>query len=184
MSRIGRQPVTIPDGVEVKLDGRNVAVKGPKGSLSLELPSTITAQVEGRELRVATADPDAKRERALWGLTRVLLANMVEGVTRGFEKVLEIQGVGYRAEVKGKGLVLNIGFSHPVEFPIPEGIAVTVEKSTVKVSGVDKQLVGETAAKIRRLRPPEPYKGTGIRYRDEVVRRKAGKAVKAAGATK
>lgn len=182
MSRIGRQPIPLPDGVTATVEADAVSVKGPKGSLRLPLPAHVTVAQEGSTLHVKVEDPEEKRQRAVWGLARVLLDNVVTGVTKGFEKTLEIQGVGYRAESKGQTLTLSLGFSHPVVFPIPPGIEIAVEKSTLRVKGIDKQLVGEVAAQIRRLRPPEPYKGTGIRYTNEVVRRKAGKAVKAAGA--
>lgn len=182
MSRLGRQPIPIPEGVSIELKPGAVAVKGPKGSLNLVLPSAVSVEQQGAQLIVKVGNPDEKRQRAVWGLSRVLVSNMITGVTKGFEKSLEIQGVGFRAEVKGSTLTLTLGFSHPVVFPIPAGIEIAVEKNTVRVKGVDKQLVGEVAAQIRRFRPPEPYKGTGIRYTNEVVRRKAGKAVKAVGA--
>lgn len=184
MSRIGRQPIQVPEGVEVSVNGQQVVITGPKGKLTLDCPIGVSVDREDQTLRVAVTDPSEKRQRALWGLFRVLLSNMVEGVTKGFTKSLEVQGVGYRAVVKGKEVVLTIGFSHPVVVPIPEGIEIVVEKNVIHVRGIDKQLVGETAARIRRLREPEPYKGTGIRYLGEAVRRKAGKAVKAAGAVK
>lgn len=182
MSRIGKQPITIPAGVTVSINDRRVEVKGPKGNLSLELHPRVTLTNAENQLTVSVTDPDLQTDRALWGLTRMLVANMITGVTTGYEKKLEINGVGFKAQVSGKNLVLNLGFSHPIEFPIPEGITMTVEKNVVTISGIDKQLVGETAAVIRRLKKPEPYKGKGIKYIDEVIRRKAGKVVKAAGA--
>lgn len=182
MSRVGKQPVTIPDGITVTVQGDQCAVKGPKGSLSLAIHAHVTLSVEGSTASVKVSDPDDKRDRALWGLYRVLLSNMIEGVQKGFTKQLEIRGVGFRAANEGKDLVLNLGFSHPIKFVLPEGITATVEKNIITVAGIDKQLVGETAAKIRKHRPPEPYKGKGIRYVGEYVRQKAGKVVKTAGA--
>jgi large subunit ribosomal protein L6 len=180
MSRIGRRPITIPASVEVTIgDGNDVRVKGPKGELS---------QVFDRDMRIVREDgtitverPDNEREhRSLHGLTRTLLNNMVVGVTEGYKRDLEIQGVGYRAAMDGKTLVLTVGFSHPVRMVPPDGITFTVEANTrLSVIGIDKQLVGEEAARIRRVRPPEPYKGKGIRYAGEQVRRKAGKTGKA-----
>lgn len=184
MSRIGRLPITIPSGVTVTIDGLSVRVSGPKGELALTLVDRVHAEVKDGQVLVTVVDPDLKNDRALWGLSRVLIQNMVTGVTAGFEKKLEIHGVGFRAEVSGQTVKLSLGFSHPVEFPVPAGIAVKVEKNVLTVSGTDKQLVGEVAAEIRSLKKPEPYKGKGIRYSDEVVRRKAGKVVKAAGGGK
>ncbi len=175
MSRIGRQPIPIPQGVAVRVDDRVVTVKGPKGEVRETLPPGIAAKLADGVLRLERRD-DTKRQRALHGLARALLANAVRGVTQGFEKVLEIQGVGYRAELKGKQLVFQLGYTHPVEFPIPEGIAIQVERNTrILVRGVDRQQVGQVAANIRALRPPDVYKQKGIRYENEVVRKKAGK---------
>lgn len=182
MSRIGKQPITIPAGVTVTMTDGHIEVKGPKGNLSLVLHPRVTLTNADNQMTVTVKDPDLQSDRALWGLSRMLVANMITGVTTGYEKKLEINGVGFKAQVSGKNLVLNLGFSHPVEFPIPEGISMTVEKNVVTISGIDKQLVGETAAVIRRMKKPEPYKGKGIKYVDEVIRRKAGKVVKAAGA--
>ncbi len=182
MSRVGKQIVTIPDGITVSVEAGRCAVKGPKGSLSLAIHEHVTLSVDGATASVKVANPDNKRDRALWGLYRVLLSNMIEGVQKGFTKQLEIRGVGFRAANEGQGLVLNLGFSHPVNFALPEGITATVEKNVITIAGIDKQLVGETAAKIRKQRPPEPYKGKGIRYVGEFVRQKAGKVVKTAGA--
>lgn len=182
MSRIGKQLVQIPTGVTVACTEAACAVRGPKGELTLPLHRNIAVSVAEGSATISVRHPDEKRDRALWGLFRVLLANCIVGVTKGFEKQLEIQGVGYRATVDGKNLVLNLGYSHPVPFLMPEGVSVKVEKNIVTLSGIDKQAVGETAAKIRRLRQPEPYKGKGIRYVGEHVRQKAGKVVKAAGA--
>jgi large subunit ribosomal protein L6 len=175
MSRIGRAPIAVPDGVEVSIDGRSVAVKGPKGELNHKLADPITIEQADGELRLARPT-DRGPHRALHGLSRALVANMVEGVSSGFEKRLEIQGVGYRAQLKGKGIELSVGFSHPVQIDAPDGITLQVPESTeVIISGIDKQAVGQIAAEIRAVRPPEPYKGKGIRYLGEDVRRKVGK---------
>ena len=182
MSRIGKLPIIIPPSVMLSVDGQQVEVKGPNGQLSLRLHDHVSLQQHDHQVTVSVKSPAAQQDRALWGLSRMLIFNMVTGVTTGYKKQLEIHGVGFRAQVSGQQLVLNLGFSHPVEFPIPAGITVTIEKNVVTISGIDKQLVGETAAKIRALKKPEPYKGKGIRYVDEVIRRKAGKVVKAAGA--
>lgn len=182
MSRIGKLPIVIPPGVSVAVNGRQVEVTGPKGQLSLVLHDHVRLDQESGQARVSVQSPDAQSDRALWGLTRMLVANMITGVTAGYAKKLEINGVGFKAQVNGQTLVLNLGFSHPVEFPIPAGIVIAVEKNVITVSGIDKQLVGETAATIRALKKPEPYKGKGIKYADEIIRRKAGKVVKAAGA--
>jgi large subunit ribosomal protein L6 len=175
MSRIGKRPVEIPGGVEIRLQDGIVSVKGPKGELSLTVHPEMSVEVSDTELTV-TRPSDQPRHRALHGLTRSLIANMVEGVTEGFSRKLEIQGVGYRAEKKPDGITLHLGFSHPVNYPAPEGINLDVPVPTeVHVSGVDKQMVGQVAAEIRGVRPPEPYKGKGVRYAGEQVRRKAGK---------
>ena len=175
MSRIGRKPIPVPSGVEIQIEPELVIVKGPKGELSERIPRDITVVQEGEELLV-TRPTDRGEHRSLHGLTRSLVANMVEGVTNGYEKTLEIQGVGYRAALKGSDLTLALGYSHPVEFPAPDGISFDVPQPTsVIVKGISKQLVGETAAKIRKSRPPEPYKGKGIRYEGEHVIRKVGK---------
>jgi large subunit ribosomal protein L6 len=175
MSRIGRRPIPVPAGVSVTIEPESVSVKGPKGELSERVPLDIDVVQEGEELRVSRPT-DRGDHRALHGLVRSLVANMVEGVTQGFEKRLEIQGVGYRAQMKGKNLELAVGYSHPVPIPAPEGIEFEVPQPTrIVVRGIDKQLVGETAAIIRKQRPPEPYKGKGIRYEGEYVARKVGK---------
>lgn len=178
MSRIGKRPIEIPSKVAVTIDGQNVAVKGPKGELSRALPAEV--QVEQQEQKIVVTRRDESRPaRQRHGLSRTLVANMVEGVSQGFQRRLEIIGVGYRAQVQGRNLVLTVGYSHPVEIEPPEGIQFAVETNTnVIVSGIDKEVVGNTAARIRAVRPPEPYKGKGIRYAGEVVRRKAGKAGK------
>jgi large subunit ribosomal protein L6 len=181
MSRIGRLPIKLPTGVEATLADRTVTVRGPKGALTQRVPGGVRVAVEDRQV-VVTRPDDQKESRALHGLTRTLIANMVEGVTTGFRKTLEITGVGYRAGRAGKHLTLQVGFSHPVEVVPPEGIAFEVESPTrVAVVGIDKQLVGETAARVRKIRPPEPYLGKGIRYAGERIRRKAGKAGKVGG---
>ena len=176
MSRIGRMPIEIPAGVDVKLDGHNITVKGPKGTLSTSFHKNMIVEKEGNTIIVKRPN-DEKENRALHGLTRSLINNMVIGVTKGFEKGLEIVGVGFRAQKQGKKLILNIGYSHPVEIEEPNGITIEVPSpNNIIVKGADKQLVGEIAAQIRKKRPPEPYKGKGIKYSDEVVIRKEGKA--------
>ncbi|HEY7111684.1 MAG TPA: 50S ribosomal protein L6 [Thermoanaerobaculia bacterium] len=177
MSRIGRMPIAIPKGVEVRAEGQSVRVKGPKGDLSNRIPPGLKVTVEKDEVRIARAG-DEPQQRAYHGLLRSLLANAVAGVTKGFSKDLEIVGVGYKAEVKGKAVVFTLGYSHPIEFPIPEGIAVALDAKAGKltVSGADRQRVGQTAAEIRKLRVPDPYKAKGIKYAQEVIRRKVGKA--------
>jgi len=179
MSRIGRKPIPIPKGVEVVIDDNTVIVKGPKGTLQQRVDPSLTVQRENGVVQVLRPD-DEREHRALHGLTRTLINNMVVGVTEGYRKNLEIQGVGYRAALDGKTLVLHVGFSHPVRVTPPEGVTYAVDGQTkISVIGIDKQLVGEEAARIRRIRPPEPYKGKGIRYEGEVIRRKAGKTGKA-----
>ena len=176
MSRIGKQPIGIPDGVTVNVANGEIQVKGPKGTLSCGVPDGIGAKVEDGQLVMDRSD-DSKGARANQGLARSLANNMVVGCSTGFTKVLEIEGVGYRADVKGKVLNLLLGFSHPVDMPIPEGLSVAVEANTrVSITGADKQAVGQFAADVRALRPPEPYKGKGVRYDDEHIRRKVGKA--------
>lgn len=182
MSRVGKLPIPLPAGVTVTSAEGQVTVKGAKGTLSMPVHRRVKVTVGDSVVTISVAAPDEQTDRALWGLTRALVANMVRGVTEGFAKRLEINGVGYRAVASGKNLQLFLGFSHAIDFPIPEGITATVEKNVVTIAGIDKQLVGETAAKIRSLKKPEPYKGKGIKYETEVIRRKAGKVVKAAGA--
>jgi large subunit ribosomal protein L6 len=176
VSRIGRLPIPVPQGVEIKIDGSTVAVKGTRGELARTFDANMGIGLEDGEVSV-TRSTDEPRQRALHGLTRSLIANMVIGVSVGFEKVLEIHGVGYRAEKRGKDLVLNVGFSHPVQMTPPVGVEIEIDSPTlVRVKGIDKEKVGQMAAEIREVRPPEPYKGKGIRYQGEPVRRKAGKA--------
>jgi len=175
MSRIGRKPIPIPSGVKVEDKSGALHVQGPKGSMAAPMPRGITARIADGELCLDRAD-QSKPTRSAHGLARALFSNMVTGVTEGFVKELDIQGVGYRAEVAGKALKLTLGFSHPVQMPVPEGLKVSVQENRIKVEGVDKQAVGQFASEIRRLRPPEPYKGKGVRYANEQVRRKVGKA--------
>lgn len=175
MSRIGKLPIAIPDGVQVSVDDRTVRVKGPKGELSHRVPAQISAALEDGHLVVARRN-ESRQSRALHGLNRSLIANMVEGVVSGFDKTLDIIGVGYRAELKGRNLTLSLGYSHPVIFQAPPDVDLEVTGGTrITVRGIDKQLVGQVAAVIRSFKKPEPYKGKGIRYEDEQVRRKAGK---------
>ena len=175
MSRIGKKPVPIPSGVEVVIKDGEIEVKGPKGSLKQKIPPEVTVKVEGDEILV-TQGNDLRRAKSFQGLCRALIDNMVVGVSAGIQKILEINGLGYRADVDGNELVLNIGYSKPVRFGLPDGITASVEKNTlITIQGVDKQLVGQVAADIRSLRRPEPYKGKGIKYADERIRRKAGK---------
>lgn len=177
MSRIGKIPVEIPAGVEVNINGQDVSVKGPKGTLTMSVASPITAKVDGSTVVVSRPD-DERESRSLHGLTRTLIANMVEGVTNGYSKVLEIQGTGYRVNQKGAGLEFQLGFSHPVNVEPPEGITFKVEGNRVTVEGISKEQVGEVASNLRKIRPPEPYKGKGVHYLGENVRRKVGKAGK------
>jgi large subunit ribosomal protein L6 len=177
MSRVGKKLIELPKGVEVKQEGSNVVVKGPKGTLSTPVQDGISVKVENNVVQFNRANEEG-RTRALHGLMRALVANNAQGVSNGFKRELDIIGVGYRAEVKGKEVVFALGYSHPVRFPIPTGIDITVDPKTnhVTINGIDKQQVGQIAAEIRSLRPPDPYKGKGIKYSDEVIRRKAGKA--------
>ncbi|MDI6695467.1 MAG: 50S ribosomal protein L6 [Anaerolineales bacterium] len=179
MSRIGRLPVVIPKGVDIQIDGATVRVKGPKGEMMQTFPPSMQISIENNVLEVKRAT-DGRIDRSLHGMTRSLINNMVVGVSAGFEKILEINGVGYRAEMQGKNLVLYVGYSHPVVVEPPQGISFDVDMKTrqIKVMGYDKQLVGQIAADIRKVRPPEPYQGKGIKYLDEKIRRKAGKAGK------
>ena len=186
MSRIGKKPIILPGGVDAAQNGNLVTIKGHKGSLTRALHSHVSlsfGEQDGQKtVSVHVLAPDRVRDRALWGLFRTLLANMVHGVTAGFEKKLEVIGVGYKVSGGGHAITLDVGYSHPVVVDMPSGIAATIEKNIITLSGADKELVGEIAARIRRVRPPEPYKGKGIKYVGEVIRRKAGKAAKAAGA--
>lgn len=176
MSRVGKKPIEIPEGVKVNIDGRKVIIKGPKGELSREVRPEIKVELKEGKILVKP-EIKTKKTKAFWGLTRSLLANMVKGVIEGYEKKLEIRGLGYKAKIEGDDLVLMVGFTHSVKLKIPETIKVSVEKNIITVSGIDKELVGLIAAKTRKVKPPEPYKGKGIRYLGEEVRRKAGKKV-------
>ncbi len=177
MSRIGERTIDVPDAVTVTVNGSSVAVKGPKGELSVDLPAGISATAQDKVIEIARAD-DLDRTRSFHGLGRSLVANMVEGVSKGFSKELEIQGVGYKAAVEGRKLTMSVGLSHQVEFEPPEGVVIEVNKNTqIRVSGPDKQKVGDAAARIRAFKPAEPYKGKGLRYKNEYVRRKVGKTV-------
>lgn len=178
MSRIGNKPITVPEGVEIKIEGQNVTVKGPKGALSKEFHKNMKITVDGNVLKVERPD-DEPSNRSLHGLTRTLINNMIEGTTKGFERKLEVNGVGYRAQKQGTKLVLNLGYSHPVEMEAPEGITFDVPNANeIIVKGMDKELVGQTAAVIRTKRPPEVYRGKGIKYVEEHIRRKVGKTGK------
>ena len=177
MSRVGIKPITVADKVEIKIDGPKVVVKGPKGELDFTLPEGISIKLEDDQV-VVSRDTEKREHRALHGTVRSLVSNMIQGVSAGFSKDLEIHGVGMRAAVKGKDLDLSLGFSHPLLHPIPQGLTVTVNENTkIKVEGIDKQVVGQFAAEVRNYYPPEPYKGKGVRYVGEYVRRKAGKSV-------
>jgi large subunit ribosomal protein L6 len=175
MSRVGKYPVEIPAGVQVAIANGLVTAKGRLGELKLPLTEQVEATVDGNKVAVKPAN-DTTQARMMWGTTRALIANMVKGVSTGYDRTLEITGTGYRAAVQGKNLEINLGFSHPVVYPVPEGIKITCERpTTIKVEGIDKRLVGQVASEIRAFRPPEPYKGKGARYTDETIRRKEGK---------
>ncbi len=175
MSRIGRQIILVPETVEIKIDKEEISVKGKRGELKQVLPDFLRVVIKDDKLTVATKNAEDKKQRSLWGTMNRLIFNMIKGVTDGFEKKLEMVGVGYRGEVKEDKLILRLGFSHLIEYSIPSDIEIKVEKSFIIVTGIDKQKVGDVAAKIRRFRKPEPYKGKGVKYVDEVIRRKAGK---------
>ena len=174
MSRVGKKPVEIPEKVKIEYKDRVLTVKGEKGTLASTVNPSIDLDIKGK-LIVVTMEKETRSNMALQGMTRSIVANMITGVVKGFERSLEINGIGYRAEVKGNTIVFNLGYSHPIKFELPKGISASVEKSIVKISGIDNQLLGQTAATIRKLRPPEPYKGKGIKYVEERIRRKAGK---------
>lgn len=175
MSRIGKSPVEVPDKVDVKINGAHVAVKGPNGQLEYTFTDKVTIAQDGKTITVNPVD-ESHQARALWGTTRTLINNMVTGVTTGFTRTLEFNGVGYKATVKGNVLTLNLGYSHPIDYTLPEGVSAKVTKNVIDVTGASKELVGFVAAKVRSFRPPEPYKGKGVKYSDEVIIRKAGKA--------
>jgi large subunit ribosomal protein L6 len=184
MSRIGKAPISVPKGVEVNLSGTSITVKGPKGELARELHPNVTVERGDGEIRVKRSS-DSPFDRSLHGLTRSLVNNMIRGVVNGFEKRLTLEGVGYRFQIQGKTLNLTLGYSHPIDFPLPEGItAEPGQKNEIVIKGIDKEKVGQVAADIRDLRPPEPYKGKGIRYSDEVIKKKPGKAAGAGAGTK
>jgi len=176
MSRLGKLPIQLPEGTQVKVGNSFIVVKGPRGELKEKINDLVNIDIKDSELVVSVKNQENKKEKALWGLYRSLVNNMVIGVNEGFEKKLEINGVGYRATLSGEKIVLNIGYSHPVEYNLPAGVSANIEGNVITVSGIDKQLVGEVAAQIRKIRKPEPYKGKGIKYVDEVIRRKVGKA--------
>ncbi|MFA6254921.1 MAG: 50S ribosomal protein L6 [Patescibacteria group bacterium] len=176
MSRIGKQLIVIPEGVEVKITDNKIFVKGPKGELTQEINPLVMVEKKDNEISLLVKNPQLKQQKSLWGLFRRLIANMIIGVTQGFSKQLEVNGIGYKAAVQGSNLVLHLGYSHPIEYNIPTGIEIKVEKNIITVSGIDKQVVGQTAAEIRSMRKPEPYKGKGIKYTDEIIRRKVGKS--------
>lgn len=182
MSRIGKQPIAIPSRVTATIGDQRITVRGPKGELVVSLHPVVTVVTADGALTITVVRPQVKDHRALWGLTARLIQNAITGVTMGFERKLEVQGVGFRAEVKGMSLELHLGFSHPVQFPLPKGITATVEKNVIALSGIDAQLVGETAARVRALRKPDAYHGKGIRFFGETLKLKPGKAVKTAGA--
>lgn len=175
MSRIGKLPIELIEGAQAKIEDGFIVVKGPKGELKQKINSLVNVKIDNNQIIISVDNIKDKNKKALWGLFRSLINNMVIGVTQGFEKKLEINGVGYKASASGSVLTLNVGFSHPVEYNLLDGISASVEKNIITINGIDKQLVGETAAQIRKVRKPEPYKGKGIKYVDEVIRRKAGK---------
>ncbi len=184
MSKIGRKPIQLKEGVSVEISQGEVKVLGPKGNLSFKIPSGIEVKIEDGKIKTVQKKKEFSQSRALLGLTRSMVVNMIKGVSDGFEKRLELSGVGFRASVSGEELILNVGFSHPVKIKPEPGIKFSISDNTIIVSGIDKALVGDTAAKIRAIRPPEPYKGKGIKYQGETIRRKAGKAAKAIGVAK
>lgn len=182
MSRLGKKPISIPVGVETKIVEDQIIIKGPKGEIKQKIHPLVIINIENNNLKISVTNPENKKQKALWGTFVRLIQNMIEGVTKGFEKKLQLVGIGFRAQVSGDKLVLNIGFSHPIDYQIPSSVKISVDKDIITISGIDKQLVGEVAAQIRKLKKPEPYKGMGIRYLGEVIRKKAGKkAVAAAG---
>lgn len=179
MSRLGKLPIKLTTGVEAKLQGDLLIVKGPKGQLEQKIHPQVKVEIVDQEIRVTVKDPESKQGRAFWGLFRSLIKNMAEGVATGFEKKLEINGVGYKVAGGGSKLTLSLGYSHPINFSLPDGVQAEIAANIITIKGIDKQAVGEAAAQIRKLRKPEPYKGKGIKYVDEVIRRKAGKSASA-----
>ncbi|OIO45870.1 MAG: 50S ribosomal protein L6 [Parcubacteria group bacterium CG1_02_37_51] len=178
MSRIGKQPIIIPAGVDVKISEDLITVKGPKGSLEIAVPRLVKIEMKDQEIICSITNQENKEQKSMWGTTRSNVQNIITGATEGFSKQLEINGVGHKATMEGAKLVLNVGFSHPVEYPQTEGIELAVEKNVITVSGINRQRVGQVAAEIRAIKKPEPYKGKGIKYIDEYIRRKAGKVAK------
>lgn len=176
MSRLGKLPIKLSKGTQVKIENNFIIIKGPKGELKIKINDLVKIELKDEEIVVRVDNPEEKKGKSLWGLYRSLINNMVVGVNQGFEKKLEINGVGYKASVRGRKIILNLGFSHPVEYNLPEGITADIKDNIITLGGIDKQLVGEVAAQIRELKKPEPYKGKGIKYIDEVIRRKVGKA--------
>ncbi|MBS3809448.1 MAG: 50S ribosomal protein L6 [Desulfobacterales bacterium] len=177
MSRVGKKPIPVPEKTKINYKEGVLTVEGPKGTLARSIHPAVTLDVDDSRVMV-TVDRDDKKTKALWGTTRAQVANMITGVSRGFERVLEIHGIGYRAELKGKTLELHLGYSHPINFELPEGIEASVDKATIRLSGIDKELLGFAASSIRQMRPPEPYKGKGVKYAEEQIQRKAGKTAK------
>jgi large subunit ribosomal protein L6 len=177
MSRVGKKPIEISDKIKIAYSDRILTVSGDKGTLTRTIHPDVNLNIEDNSLTVTIENMD-KKTRSLWGMTRAIVANMVTGVTQGFERALEINGIGYRAEINGKNILFNLGYSHPIDFPLPEGISAIIEKNIIKLSGIDKDLLGYTASTIRSLRPPEPYKGKGVKYAEEYIQRKAGKTAK------
>lgn len=175
MSRLGKLPIKLPEGTQSKIEKNFIIINGPKGELKKEIHNLVNIKIDEKEISVSIKNPKIKEEKSMWGLYRSLINSMVIGVNQGFEKKLEINGIGYKASVSGKKLILNVGFSHPFEYNIPEGISANVEGNIISISGIDKQLVGEVSAQIRKVKKPEPYKGKGIKYIDEIIIRKAGK---------
>ncbi|MCX6746359.1 MAG: 50S ribosomal protein L6 [Candidatus Parcubacteria bacterium] len=182
MSRIGKKPIIIPDDIKVEIKENELVIKGPKGELKQKIHPLVRIELKDKKILITVSEPKEKKQKALWGLFGSLIKNMIKGVREGYEKKLEVIGVGYKVNLQGNKLILNLGFSHPIDFPLPSGITGAVDKNIIILTGIDKQQVGEIAAQIRRLRKPEPYKGKGIRYAGEIIRKKAGKtAAKAAG---
>lgn len=175
MSRLGKAPIQLPNGTQTRLEEDFVIVKGPKGELREKIAGAVKLEIGEKEVKISVQNPKIKREKALWGLYASLIKNMIRGVNEGFERKLEINGVGYRAAANGNKVTLNVGFSHPVEYNLPEGINAKVEGNVITIGGINKQMVGEVAAQIRKIRRPEPYKGKGIKYAGEIIRKKAGK---------
>lgn len=176
MSRLGKLPIELPEGTQAKIEGGFIIIKGPKGELKMNIHDLVKVDINSSKILVSIKDVEDKKEKSFWGLYRSLINNMVIGVNKGFEKKLEINGIGYKASISGKKLILNVGYSHPIEYSIPDNISISVEDKVIVISGIDKQHVGDVAAQIRKTRKPEPYKGKGIKYIDEVIRRKVGKS--------